>query len=213
MLIIGAGGHAREVLNILSNNLSEAEKLAFYDDTINAPRDIYGQFDVLHSIEETRLFFKTSGNRFCLGIGNPLNRFVLVKTMVENGGEFASIVDKTALINDRANIKNADIMPLTFIGPDVEIAFGVLINTRVNVHHDVIIGEYTEVSPQAVLLGGCIIGSFTRIGSNAVVLPKLKIGNNVVIGAGAVITKDIPDNSLVMGVPGKIIKELKPLVW
>ncbi|MNG38364.1 Maltose O-acetyltransferase [compost metagenome] len=49
------------------------------------------------------------------------------------------------------------------------------------------------------------------LGTNATVLPKVTIGKNVIVGAGAVVTKDVPDNSLVVGIPGKIIKELPSL--
>ena len=47
------------------------------------------------------------------------------------------------------------------------------------------------------------------IGGNVPILPGITIGNNVVIAAGAVVTKDVPDNSLVGGVPAKLIKTLE----
>ena len=52
------------------------------------------------------------------------------------------------------------------------------------------------------------IGDDVWIGSNVTILPGVTIGNNVVIAAGAVVTKDVPDNSLVGGVPAKLIKTL-----
>ena len=52
------------------------------------------------------------------------------------------------------------------------------------------------------------IGNDVWIGGNVTILPGVNIGNNVVIAAGAVVTKDVPDNSLVGGVPAKIIKAL-----
>ena len=61
-----------------------------------------------------------------------------------------------------------------------------------------------------VMLHGCNIGDNSLIGMNATVLNGVKIGKNCIIGAGSLITenKDIPDNSLVMGVPGKVVKQL-----
>ena len=47
------------------------------------------------------------------------------------------------------------------------------------------------------------------IGGNVTILPGITIGNNVVIGAGAVVTKDIPDNSLALGVPAKVVREIE----
>ena len=53
------------------------------------------------------------------------------------------------------------------------------------------------------------IGNNVWIGGNVTILPGVTIGNNVVVAAGAVVTKDVPDNSLVGGVPAKIIKEIE----
>lgn len=50
------------------------------------------------------------------------------------------------------------------------------------------------------------IGNDVYIGNNVIILPGVEIGNNVIIGAGAVITKNIPNNSVVAGVPAKVIK-------
>ncbi len=54
-----------------------------------------------------------------------------------------------------------------------------------------------------------IIGDDVWIGGNCTILPGVTIGNNVVVAAGAVVTKDVPDNSLVGGVPAKLIRELE----
>ena len=53
------------------------------------------------------------------------------------------------------------------------------------------------------------IGNDVWIGGNVTILPGVTIGNNVVIAAGAVVTKDVPDNTLVGGVPAKVIRELE----
>ena len=53
------------------------------------------------------------------------------------------------------------------------------------------------------------IGNDVWLGANVTVLPGVTIGNNVVVGAGAVVTKDIPDNSLAVGVPARVIKEIE----
>lgn len=51
-----------------------------------------------------------------------------------------------------------------------------------------------------------IIGDNVSIGANVCIIGNIKIGNNVVVGAGCVVVKDIPDNSVVVGNPGKVIK-------
>ena len=53
---------------------------------------------------------------------------------------------------------------------------------------------------------GCIeVMNNVFIGSNSIILPNVRIGSNVIIGAGSIITKDVPDNSVIAGVPAKII--------
>jgi carbonic anhydrase/acetyltransferase-like protein (isoleucine patch superfamily) len=60
------------------------------------------------------------------------------------------------------------------------------------------------------MLHGCTIGDNSLIGIGAVILNKANIGKNCIIGAKALITenKEIPDNSLVMGSPGKVIRNV-----
>ncbi len=54
-----------------------------------------------------------------------------------------------------------------------------------------------------------VIGSDVWIGSNAVILPGVRLGSNVVVAAGAVVTRDVPDNTLVAGVPARKVKDLE----
>ena len=81
-----------------------------------------------------------------------------------------------------------------------------------------IIGKNVTIGHMA-MLHGCKIGDGSLIGIGAVILNKAKIGKNCIIGAKALITenKDIPDNSLVVGSPGKVVREVteeeKKAVW
>ena len=71
------------------------------------------------------------------------------------------------------------------------------------------IGKGCTIGHKA-MLHGCILGDNTLIGMGATILNGARIGNNCLIGAGALITegKEIPDGSLVMGVPGKVVRQL-----
>lgn len=52
------------------------------------------------------------------------------------------------------------------------------------------------------------VGSNTHIGWNAIIMPDVTIGKNCIIGCGAIVTKDIPDNSVAVGVPAKVIESI-----
>jgi carbonic anhydrase/acetyltransferase-like protein (isoleucine patch superfamily) len=71
------------------------------------------------------------------------------------------------------------------------------------------IGDNVTVGHQ-VMLHGCTIGDNTLIGIQAVVLNNARIGRNCIVGAGAVVTegKEFPDNSLIVGAPAKVIRQL-----
>ncbi|MHA6261894.1 gamma carbonic anhydrase family protein [Arenibacterium sp. CAU 1754] len=71
------------------------------------------------------------------------------------------------------------------------------------------VGENCTIGHK-VMLHGCTIGDNTLIGMGATILNNAKIGKNCLIGAGALITegKEIPDGSLVMGAPGKVVRQL-----
>lgn len=71
------------------------------------------------------------------------------------------------------------------------------------------IGDYTVIGHNAII-HGCTIGSNTLIGMGSTILNRAVIGDNCIIGAGTVVTegKVIPDNSMVLGIPGKIVRQV-----
>ena len=89
------------------------------------------------------------------------------------------------------------------IGNNVKISANVIFVGHDATHH-MLNRKYAtnEFKPKR----GCIyVSDNVMIGANVIILPNVYIGENVVIGAGAVITKDIPSNSVVAGIPGKVI--------
>ena len=116
------------------------------------------------------------------------------------------------------------IHPSVVIGRDVVIGIGVLamagviINTgaylgnftnyftRCNIEHDCFISDYASVSAGVVLGGKVKIGMLSAISLNATIFDRITIGENTVVGAASLITKDVPDNVLIYGNPGKIIR-------
>ena len=211
MLIAGAGGHALDVLDALASIGDLPEHLYFYDDTDSKTVLVHNRYPIIKSIEEAKRSLSSS-NDFYIGVGDPLSRYALYQKMKSAGGALKSLKSNSAWISPHVfNIQDCDIFQFSIIGAKVNFGLGVLINARTNVHHEVTVGEFTEISPSATILGKATIGSFCQIGSGSIILPKRKIGSNVIVGAGTVVTKDIPDNSVVVGVPGKKIKELAPL--
>ena len=215
MIVIGAKGFAKEVLDVL-HQLNQLEHLVFYDDVNeDAPAFLYGQFPVLRNKEAAARYFKTVDSRFTIGIGNPTLRKRLSIEFEAIGGDFKSTISPLAKIGHYGNSigEGSNIMTGTVITNDVTIGEGVLINLNCTVGHDSKIGDFTELSPGVHISGNCNIGNYCNVGTNATILPKISIGENVIVGAGSVVTKDVPDNCLVVGVPAIIKKELPKLIF
>ena len=93
------------------------------------------------------------------------------------------------------------------VGENSNVQDGVVLHTDPDC--PLVIGSNVTVGHKA-MLHGCEIGDNSLIGINAIVLNRVRIGRNCLIGASTLITegKEIPDNSLVLGAPGKVIREL-----
>lgn len=65
---------------------------------------------------------------------------------------------------------------------------------------------FRDSIPDLEITKPIVVGNDVYIGNNVIILPGVHIGDKVIIGAGSVVTKDIPDNSLVVGVPARVIK-------
>lgn len=209
MLIIGAKGFAKEVLQILHQK-NELENLVFYDDvSIDIGTHIYNKFPIIKSKKEAQDFFNTVDNRFTIGIGNPQIRRQLYEDFIALGGVYTSTISLKAEIGSYGvNIKDGcNVLSGATLSNDVTVGTGVIIYYNCLLTHDVIVGDFVEISPNVTLLGKCVIGNNCQIGAGSTIFPNIRIGNNVKIGAGAVVSKDLPDNCVAVGIPARIIKQ------
>ncbi len=124
--------------------------------------------------------------------------------------ESAAVIGNVALGDDVSIWFNAVIRgdsELIHIGEDSNIQDGAVLHTDPG--YPMTLGKGVTVGHQA-MLHGCIVGEYTLVGINAVVLNGAKIGSHCVIGANALVTEhmEIPDGSLVLGSPAKIKRKL-----
>jgi sugar O-acyltransferase (sialic acid O-acetyltransferase NeuD family) len=204
MLIIGAGGHAKELLGIF-HQMNKTDNLFCFDD-VNKHIDnmLLGISPILKNEEEVRRLFRKD-SAFVVGVGSPQVRSFLAQKFLRLGGRLTSIISPDARVG-RLNVFLGDglnIMAGAIVTQNISLGVGTLINANATVHHDCKIGEYCELSPGCHLLGNVKIGARSFVGAGAVILPNNVIGSDVIIGAGAVVTKDIANGMTVKGVPAK----------
>lgn len=211
MLIIGAKGFAKEVLEVVCQNNCQ-EEIVFFDDISSDISDLlYKKYKILKDIDAAREYFLNTDKRFALGIGNPVLRYKMELKFSAAGGVLTSTISPFAHIGRFETYieDGCNIMTGTVITNSITIKKAALINLNCTIGHDSVIGNYVELSPGVHVSGNCFIDDYTSIGSGACILPKIKIGKNVRIAAGSVVTKDVDDNVMVTGVPA-IVKKVLP---
>ncbi|ARU56013.1 sugar O-acyltransferase, sialic acid O-acetyltransferase NeuD family [Oleiphilus messinensis] len=138
--------------------------------------------------------------------GDLQSRFSVSREIARLGGKF------TNFVHPNVNLTMTDIGVGNYIQESVIVQAGVSIGDNASIHMGSLIGHESSIGnsvflAHAVSVSGCCeIGDGCFIGTNATILPRITIGKWSTIGAGAVVTKSIPDYSVVVGNPGKIIK-------
>ena len=205
MIILGAGGHARELYNEFIWSGIQPPNY-FYDDSGNAPATLLDQ-KVLDSLDAARNL-NSAIQQFVVGVGNPLIRKKLYDLFSNAGFEPFSLISVHARVGINNELgRGLNVMTGAVITTNVCIGDGTLVHINSSIHHDCKIGSFCEISPGSRILGKVTLGNLVSIGSGAIILPGIRIGDNVKVGAGAVVTRDLENNEVVVGVPAKPIKK------
>lgn len=142
--------------------------------------------------------------------------FSLGDTEVEIAGEDYFVADNATVVGNVRLENNASVWfnavirgdnELITVGENSNVQDGSVLHTDPGV--PLLIGKNVTVGHK-VMLHGCVIGDNSLVGINSVILNGAKIGKNCLIGANSLVTegKEIPDGSLVMGSPAKVVKQL-----
>ena len=205
IVLLGAGGHGRVLLDILLQQSYEV--LAIADPAFKKIQSLTNipliddQAVVKYSPDEV-LLVNGLGS-----VGDTGKRQHLYEYFKTRGYKFATVTHASAVISPRTELgEGVQVMAGAIVQTSVNIASNSIINTKATVEHDCTVGAHVHIASGAILCGGIQIGDGAHIGAGATIIQGLSIGKRSIVGAGAVVIKDMPEAAVVVGVPARIIK-------
>ena len=198
MVLYGVGGHTKVVIDCL--NALNIDIFGIFDERSDLVS--LNGYDVLGEYDQT---FHESENIVITTEENMARKRIVSKI----NHRFGTIIHPTAIISEYSKIgEGTVIVHGAIVQSGSKIGKHAILNTSCVVDHDVYIGAFCHISPNVTICDNTQIGEGTHIGAGATIIPGVTVGKWCIIGAGAVITQNLPDYSLVVGVPGKIIRKL-----
>jgi len=203
ILIAGAGGLGREVLQIIKdiNSISPHWHIkGFLDDGIKSLKGLAGDIDIIGRIDD---WIVKENEVFVCAIFDPFGRRMVVEKLKNKGAQFVNIIHPKAAILDFSIIGEGVIMyRSSALSVNSKIGdFTIILDSGIG--HDALIGNYTSIASCCAIGGNVTIGDNVLVGSGAVVMPNKKIGDNSSIGTGSVVVRNVKSNTSVFGNPAK----------
>lgn len=199
LLIYGGGGHAKSLIDLIRLD-GRYQITGIVDDGIpagtlilNVP--VLGGGEVLPFQRRKGVFQAVNAVG---GIGSIAPRLAVYKRLSEAGFQCVTVVHPRAFIEPTADIADGcQVFFNAYIGSEVKVGFGTIINTGAIISHDCVLGEYVNISPGAILAGAVRVGDRALIGMGATINLGVSIGAGARVGNSAVVKSDVPENGIV----------------
>lgn len=202
MLVIGTGGLASDILDVLSHEMNH-EDIVLYND-FDSPEDNFYKdyFKILKTKEEAADYFKNTDSRFILSIGDNQLREKLSHEFIELGGTNPSYISKSAYVGFTSKISETGvfIMHHSSVSMNAQVDEGCIVYINSGIGHNSHIKKYNLIS-SGVIMSNVKIGEYSTVGIGVNFKPGTEIGNNCMVGIGAVVTKSFGDNVILYGSP------------
>lgn len=214
IVIYGAGGFSREVLQIIKDiNLNADgdifDTLGFLVDEEYISDELIDGLPILGSCD----WLKDHADvKVVLAVGSsPLRRRIAEEIEGVYGDIFASLVHPRAWVGSFVSIgSGAIICAGALITCNIKIGRHVHVNIGSTIGHDSILNEYVTLNPSVNVSGNVAIGVGCEIGTGSVLIPHIKVDEWTIVGAGSVVTKSLPANVTAVGGPARVVKQRDP---
>lgn len=205
MILIGYSGHSYVVNGIFS---ALGKKVSGYFDNEEKAFNPFG-LQYLGTEKSPEAVNILSKDEFFIAVGDNTTRKSIFNKLAENNILPVNAIHPSAVIDPSAMLSTQGIMINSNVSVNAlaKIGKGVICNTGSIVEHECVVGDFVHVGPGTVLCGNVTIGECSYIGANSVVRQGITIGKNCMIGAGAVILKNVPDNTCIIGNPGREMRQ------
>ena len=205
LLILGAGGNSKVIAETYMSSINHGN-IKYLDDNYanikNNSNTIIGPLSKIYEKEIKNKFSKA-----IISISDPKIRMYWLDILERENYDIKPIIHKNSFVSKTAKIDNGSVIyAKACIQTEAKIGRGVFINTNSCIEHNSIIGNGVHICPGTNIGGHVNIGYCSWIGIGSSIIQDIKIGENVMIGAGSVVTTNIPNNSLAVGSPAKVIK-------
>lgn len=206
--IIGAGGHAKVLIDIVESRAST--KIA---GLIGRQEDVGGSVmghAVLGSDDDLiDILSQGTADTVLIGLGDPAQRMRLHDEIVQKlpNVTFGVAVHKQAYVSPDVVLgPGTVIMAGATVNPCCRIGAHCVVNTNASMDHDSAMGDFSNLGPNAATGGNVRIGKGTVIGLGASINQGVAVGDNCIVGSGSVVLRNVVEGSKVAGVPAQLME-------
>jgi UDP-perosamine 4-acetyltransferase len=207
IVIIGAGGHGRVILDILRTN-HQFDVVGFLDSNPAIHHNMVDGIEVLGDLSLIPTFSELGIGGALVAIGDNRIRQTYAQTLEKAGISLVSAIHPFSCIAGTAHIgKNVVICAGVNICAHVTVEDSAILNTSCIIDHESHIGPASHICPGVRMAGHVVTEPAAFVGIGATVIQNITIGEAAVVGAGAVVIEDVPAYATVVGVPARIVKQ------